>query len=283
MAEEQDSSCPVCFEPKADVDGMVRPGCGHEICLPCYSKMRDRTADPPCVLCRRPYYNRPVVPNDIIWDAVPADAATGGAWFQVEDEELFTRNRFERRVLERRSLSNLGVGELRPIVAVANDSTRRLQRAADRVRTRQSLGSLKYKDIVKLLRGPAVYIGTSDPVPPAAMNTSCSMREMQARILGLKAASEGQRAAASERHEKRAASKGLVSGAERAAAVKTFSGTVAPVRGFRFGDIHIRPADGVVGKCVGHHLWSYEDGSRWRKGIALPLRMAALEAQIHQQ
>ena len=272
MADEQDSTCPVCFEPKAIVDGMVRPGCGHEICLPCYSIMRDRNTDPTCVLCRRPYYNRPVA-NDIIWDAVSADETHG--WIENYIQTTGQRLRYERG-----PLAYLGVSGVRPIVAAADDPVRRVMRSAARGNGRPALSSLRYRLIIKLLRGPAVYLGTNDPVPPAAISNNCSLREMQARILGLKAASEAQRSASVALKEKRAATKGLTGSSDRVTATKTFNGAVAPVRGFRFGDIHIRSGDGVVGKCIGHHLWSYEDGSRWRKGRLLPIRHAVLEAQI---
>lgn len=257
MTTEEPWACPVCYKAKDEVDGVVQPGCAHEICLPCYSEIRDRTDDPVCVLCRRIYYRR---------SAAAADGIAGtDIWPAADIWPIRPGRTYDA---ERPPMRMLQGGALRPIVPAATNDTVRTRRAAERASVKRPLGSMKYKDLAKLLVGPAV---DSDglPVPPAAINTSCTMRVLQARILGLKAATEAQRAAAAERREKRAATKGVVGGAERAAAVKTFSGAVAPVRGFRFGDIHIRPLDGVVGKCIGHHLWSYEDGSRWRKGVRL--------------
>ena len=50
-------ACPVCFE-NGKKSGIVTPHCGHNICLCCYSELRDRSTSPSCPLCRAHYRYR---------------------------------------------------------------------------------------------------------------------------------------------------------------------------------------------------------------------------------
>ena len=50
-------ACPVCFE-NGKKSGIVTPHCGHNICLCCYSELRERSTSPACPLCRAHYRYR---------------------------------------------------------------------------------------------------------------------------------------------------------------------------------------------------------------------------------
>jgi len=158
---------------------------------------------------------------------------------------------------------------LRPVVALSvNYPYARVQRHQTRAALELPMSRLLYSEVRKLLRPPAVYETTGLIISPAAI-TQGPLRIMQARILGLKRATEAECAARDSVRAARASTKGRVTGTDRVSAIKTFRGAKPPVRGFRLGDVHIRPHDGVLGKCIGHHLWSYDDGARVRAGLAL--------------
>jgi hypothetical protein len=301
--------CPVCYCSREEADGTVRPACKHEVCLPCYSQVRDRDADPTCVLCRRPYWRRPEA-------AAPAPAADyedyfrrGGAWAvqEQESQEARVARWAQERVDDAAYLAALSEEEAAAVIAareadqrapyamvatvraVLPPSTnpdhvaRREARRENRKHRQPRLGTLRYEQIIRILRSPIVHETTGEVVPIAALRLQ-SQREIQARILGLRAATAAQQAAslalATTRHETRGSAK--VAG--RVDGVKTFGpSTLPPTRRFRFGDIHNRIVAGnltVQGECIGHHLWQYADGTRLRKGLPVAAPPAAAEPVV---
>ena len=269
--------CPVCFLPRDEVAGTVRPNCRHEICLPCYCQLRDRSTDPICVLCRATYWRRPnAQPQAHNFYDEPAGYAfeyeqpvyvplTEAQAAQILADQLapFTE------VSPGRGLRTIRIASvLRP--------ERAEQRRQARLVNRPKLSSMKYKDLFKLLTAPAVYEDSAIIVPPAAINYE-SARLRQARILGLQKKSEAERKAKADKLALRAETKGAAMGSivcdhvKRADATKVFRTIKPPMKKFRIGDYH-QPSIGPMGKCVGHHLWLYDDGTYIRKGVTLPAR-----------
>jgi hypothetical protein len=167
-------------------------------------------------------------------------------------------------------MSSIASLERRPVLppSVSRPNQARLRSAA-RCLLRVKLGSLTYANIVRLLVEPAAYEGV--PILPAAI-VNHTHRVRQARILGLQRKSEEERQVKAQKQETRTISKGAALNTEaRIAARKVFYTYNAPTRKFRLGDKH-EPPHGPAGRCVGHHLWRYDDGSYVRKGVKLPAR-----------
>lgn len=266
--------CPVCYLPLSEVSGTVRPSCRHEICLPCYCQLRDRSNDPICVLCRATYCRRPTpLPQAHNFYDEPAGYAYEPPHYEPLTEEQVSQMMAEQLVPFIEVSAAYG---LRPIVAPSVMYPGRAEtRRQSRLIRRPKLSAFSYKDLFNLLAAPAVYEGTVTIVPPAAMsNTSHRLR--QARILGLQRASESERTKKADKQAAREATKGSISCnyESRTATVKVFHTVKPPMKKFRIGDCH-QPSDGPMGKCVGHHLWLYDDGTYIRKGIKLPSRSPA--------
>ena len=295
--------CPVCYCSREDAAGTVVPRCKHEICIPCYSGMRDRSDDPSCVLCRRPYFERvrePAAAHDTyvglldyrdhlplplqrqrLRDATATvlpplgNPATSTIEWSINHIRATTgpreteAQRAARRGQERAPLGVLSDSLLRPIVrpSIMRPGLAAARREA-RAHNRTPLSQLTYRQKIALLRGPAVNVATLEPVAPAAI-VDGGMRLLQARILGLRRASAAQQTAAMDQVRARAATRitptqPLLNPEAREAAAKTFSGFFPPRRGFRIGDTHVRREDGVSGVCTGHYLWTYADGLKVR-------------------
>ena len=274
--------CPVCYLPLSEVAGTVRPACRHEICLPCYCQLRDRSTDPICVLCRATYWRRTTpAPAHNFYDE-PAGYAYAPPHYEPLTEEMVAQMMTEQLVPFTEVSAAYG---LRPIVApslryLGRAETRRLFR----LENRPKLSTFKYKDLFKLLSAPAVYEGTADVVPPAAMNNNTN-RLRQARILGLQKKSEAERKVKADKLALRDATKGNALGSNacdydnRTKATKVFCTLKPPMKKFRIGDYH-QPSVGPKGKCVGHHLWLYEDGTYIRKGVVLPTRLPVTSISV---
>lgn len=261
----EDWCCPVCFEDRASVAGTVNPSCKHEICLPCYSEIRDRDENPVCVLCRALYRRR----------SQPILAAAPEYDYDIQYAEY--RNPYYPPLTEDQAAAFLmdqlePFAELNPrrLLTPAANPTLRDRRAAARKSRQPAFSTLNYKQIVKLLTAPAVEVGTTRVLLPAEISHS-STRERQARILGLQKATQAEKAAKGKREDLRTATAGATSSEGRKTAIRTFSGAKTPLRGFRLGDVHISPT-GAIGKCVGHHLWHYDDNTVVRKGVSLGIR-----------
>jgi hypothetical protein len=299
--------CPVCYCSREEADGTVRPGCKHEVCLPCYSQVRDRDADPTCVLCRRPYWRRPAAAapapaldyDDYRYEAEWAaqeqetrearvarwaqeranDAAYLAALSEEEAAVVIAARRAEQRAPYARVVT---VRVVRAPTTIPDLVARREARRERRKQYQPALSTLRYEQIMRLLRSPIVHETTGEVVPIAALRGQ-TQREIQARILGLRAATEAEQAASQALATARRETLGSAKVAGRAEATKTFGpSALPPTRRFRFGDIHTRTMAGgatVQGKCIGHHLWQYADGTRLRKGLPVgaPPAVAAPE------
>jgi len=274
-----DWECPVCFLPRDSVAGTVRPSCKHEICLPCYCQLRDRSADPICVLCRATYWRRPnAQPQAHNFYDEPAGYAYA---YEAPVYEPYT----EAQVAQMRAAQLVPFREISPghglrtirIASLINPGRAEARRQA-RLVNRPKLSSLSYREIFKLLSAPAVYDDSSAVVPPAAINYE-SARLRQARILGLQKKSEAERQVKADKLAARTTTKGAALGSlacdheARSNATKVFRTIKPPTKKFRIGDYH-QPSVGPMGKCVGHHLWLYDDGTYIRKGVTLPPREA---------
>lgn len=269
--------CPVCFLPRDEVAGTVKPACKHEICLPCYCQLRDRSNDPICVLCRATYWKRPTrLPQaHNFYDEPPAYAAVYEQPVNVPLTEEQVAQMMRDQLVPFTTVSE-GHG-LRTIrIASITRPDRAEQRRAFRLAYRPKLTTLRYAELFKLLSSPAVFEGTATVVPPAAINYE-SARLRQARILGLQLASEVERQVKADKLALRESTKGAAMGSiacdheARGTAAKVFRGVKPPMKKFRIGDYH-QPSVGPMGKCVGHHLWLYDDGTYIRKGVTLPAR-----------
>lgn len=234
--------CPVCFPPRDKVEGTVRPKCKHE-----------------------QYFDyQPPTEEQYLWAYMIAK--------QLEPFMEFS--------------SDNGLRNIRPPSSLYphRAEQRREQRLVNRHKLSSLVRMFGYKILLKLLQAPAVYEGTTDVIPPAAINSYAEngkLRVRQARILGLQRASEAERKAKEDKIALRVATKGAALGSiacdydARTAAIKVFRGIKPPMKKFRIGDYH-QPSDGPMGKCVGHHLWLYDDGTYIRKGVKLPARATVL-------
>ena len=247
-------NCPVCYCSTDSNTGTVSPKCKHTICLPCYSEIRDRKLDPECVLCRHKYYERPMLQLVERQNVRQQNELLPNAYAEWQDAPILLRAHLEYPSF------------IRPIVPSNPNTMRRDLRRQLRNRSELPMSKLTYRDIMRLLEDPVSYDETI--IPLAAIRDQFT-RVRQARILGLKAATDKQKALSVDLANSRSASSGVSTGTERAASVKNFFGQNPPTRKFRLGDTHTRANDGVKGLCIGHHLWQYEDGKRIRKGVTL--------------
>ena len=277
--------CPVCFLPRDEVAGTVKPACRHEICLPCYCQLRDRSNDPICVLCRAAYWKRPArLPQAHNFYDEPAGYAY--------EQPAYEQPAYEQPVyvpLTEEQVAQMMIDQLVPFTTVSEGHGLRTiritsmrfplraeQRRQARLAHRPKLSTLSYRQMFKLLSAPAVFEGTATVVPPAAINYE-SARLRQARILGLQHASEVERQVKADKLALRESTKGAALGSiacdhgARGTATKVFRTVKPPMKKFRIGDYH-QPSVGPMGKCVGHHLWLYDDGTYIRKGVTLPAR-----------
>jgi hypothetical protein len=208
-------------------------------------------------------------------------------YINVEHREYTLRERMQG-ILLRREYRMVPIMldyqyNIRPIEPPsATNPTRRELRARIRASEKQPLSQMlnpQRKIIIRMLiSSPYVYQGTDEIIPPAAIRSN-TLRKNQARILGLKRASEAQRAVKAQLLADREASTGTTKGEAREKAVKRFYGNMPPKRGFRFGDIHEPFNHTRKGKCVGHYLWHYDDGTVVHRGIILGNRIALQEQE----
>jgi len=122
-AEEEAPTCPVCYEDKRNDCGVVKPRCGHEICVACYIAVTTQNAfdGRRCPICRTTY--RP----DLITEAERQQLQRE---LRSAQEEMETAERDLQRHREAVRLAEERVVRIRPRLTELTERARTLNIAA---------------------------------------------------------------------------------------------------------------------------------------------------------
>ena len=285
--------CPICYLPQSQWHGSTKAKCGHDVCMPCL--LTWASSNPTCPMCRNSLTNAivPVEDDDNMdfgWGfMMPADEAplVAAPLSSGERRRLHAERRHESSVrrqaflVDKKFEFETHIATCTDAICISTHSRRRNWLNKGRlVPLPKQINSLIPQELNFLIRGSRMGVQTRGRLGAEILILGGNYPECR-RLNGFLRAVSQQRTAAEDRRAERKIDKGCVvnrlgttlqtalltdKSSETAPAlrsgVKVFEGCCPPKRGARVGDVYRRGAR--YARCVGHHLWSYMDGSTMR-------------------
>ena len=309
MAESVD--CPVCLMPENQWNGFTKARCGHAICMDCFMTWASMNAT--CPMCRTAFSQTTLATDGIM---IAMEQRLNG---EMEMQRVALEQRWQARLEQEQRYAQ---GQVRTasragfLTAKQQEFATHCVSCTDTECTKTHQRRKAWLDKGKLMPLPPPISTLSKIELGVLLSMSgrkCSNKKLKAlqallpseiswqRISKFAANVWHQQQAKIQRRIERDMTKGRVIlrtdveltnlNPQKIAriqtglgtAIKRFTGAMPPKRRARLGDIHDM-GNGILGVCVGYHIWLYSNGMRFglrdKKWVYLPTKKSLLSPYL---